>query len=132
MNRKITHELEQKILELSANGTTKDEIAKQVGVSRRTVFNVLKQYRVPAEYIEPIQKDKVNIIHLISFRLLYFCNDYELLSSMFAYNIQSQKSKIVYIPKKITNIIPIQKIEKIISLSDYRCNLEYEKINLAV
>lgn len=126
MNKKITLELEQKILELSASGIAKDEIAKTINVSRRTVFNILKQNRVPAEYIEPTHKEKTNINNLISLRLLYFCDDCELIAQMLDCIIKTQKTKIIYVPKKIIDIVSRKKIEKIIDLSDYR-----KKINLA-
>lgn len=118
MNKKLTAKLEEKILELNASGVKKDDIAKMVGLSRITIFKVLKNYRTPEVFIEE-NKNNMNLLNLISFRLIYYCNDYKLLCKMFADAVMRKKPKKIIITQKLKNIIPPKKINKIISIIDY-------------
>ena len=128
MGKKISTKTENEILQLHQEGLTQNKIAEKCGVSRRTVCNVLSQNRVPMYYKEQNISETVNIINVLSLRLLYFCNDYELLVKMFVAGVYSKGCKKITIPRKINSLIGKEKIETIVKLSNMiglECELEF-------
>ena len=75
--KKITCDVEQKILELAAEGMPKEKIAKTLRIGRTAVFKTLREYRVPEVDKEKVAKKIKSLNDLISVRLLYFCDDFE-------------------------------------------------------
>lgn len=117
MGKKISSEMENNILQLSSIGKTVCEIAQETRISRPTIYAVLKTYRVPMSEKEKREKTGTeNLKNLLSLRLLYFCNDYELLTKRLAWEICTSSCKKIFVPKRITSIIKKEKIEKIVQL----------------
>ena len=128
MGKKINIKTENEILQLHQEGLTQKKIAEKCGVSRRTVCNVLSQNRVPMYYKEQNISETVNIINVLSLRLLYFCNDYELLVKMFVAGVCSKGCKKITIPRKMNSLIGKEKIETIVKLSNMtglECELQF-------
>ena len=72
----------------------------------------------------------INIANLISLRLLYFCDDLELLTKMFAGECCYQEIEKIIIPEKVLSLIPEQKIKKIVHLSEragLKLDVEYRQ-----
>lgn len=127
MNKKTNDRIEKKILELSASGMTKKQIAEIVGLARSTVFEVLKKYRVPDEKIE-VKKIKT-FKDIINLRLLYFCKDLKLLTRMFVAGYCSAKPEKIYVTKRMDDLVG-EKIKKIVYLAEHaglNCQVEYVK-----
>lgn len=128
MGKKISIKTENEVLQLYKEGVTQSKIAEKCGVSRRSVYNILKQNRVPTCYKEQTISETVNIINVLSLRLLYFCNDYELLVKMFVNNVFYKNYKKIIIPRRVDFIIERKKIEKIVKLSNMaglECELQF-------
>ena len=114
---KIKIEIEKEILNLNQQKCTKDEIAELLHISRRSVFNILKKYKVPKEYQQK-NKKITSINEVISIHLLKNCDDIELLSKMFASTICYQKVKNVTVPERVSKVVGINKIKKIVSVAE--------------
>ena len=128
MGKKISTKTENEILQLHQEGLTQNKIAEKCGVSRRTVCNVLSQNRVPMYYKEQNTSETASIINILSLRLLYFCNEYELLVKMFVVGVCSKGCKKITIPRKMNSIIEREKIETIVKLSNMaglECELQF-------
>lgn len=133
---KATSKIINRVNELCALGVYKKDIPSYierefgVKISRRKIFYICKTLHIPETHEVETEKTTMNIMDLISLRLLYFCNDLELLTKMFAYNCCCQNTDTVIIPKKVLNIIPCEKIKKIIQISKIaglNINAEYRQ-----
>lgn len=114
---RITIEIEKQVLAFNEQGHTKDEIAEKLHISRRSVFNVLKKNRVPKEII--IDKKRFsNINDVMSIHLLKNCDDIELLTKMFASFVCYQKIEKIGVPERISKVVGINKIKKIVYLTE--------------
>lgn len=114
---RITIEIEKQVLAFNEQGYTKDEIAEKLHISRRSVFNVLKKNRVPKEII--IDKKRFsNINDVVSIHLLKNCDDIELLTKMFASFVCYQKIEKIGVPERISKVVGINKIKKIVYLTE--------------
>jgi len=123
----INIETEKKILDLDRQFLTKNEIAELLHVSRRSVFNILKKYRVPAER-KKVEKKNININDVISIHLLKNCSDIELLTKMFASTVCYKKIKKIIIPDRLFDVIEPKKIKKIVSITEragYKVEVEF-------
>ena len=129
---KITGKIIDRVNELINNGIYKKDISAYIErefnekISRRTVFKICETLHIPEE-----KKSKIiNIANLISLRLLYFCDDLELLTKMFASECCYQEIEKIIIPEKVLSIIPEQKIKKIVHLSErtgLKLDVEYNQ-----
>ena len=131
MNFKITFEMEQQILNLAAGGMTKKDIAATIKCSPRSVFNVLKAYRVPMPTEKKLSK-QIKISDLISTHLLHYCDDLEILSKRLALEILYARPEKIVVPARIQRIIDSKKINKVVSIvraSGVPCQLEYAMCN---
>lgn len=126
--KKIDWKLEEKILELKNESIDGRKIAEILGIGKTAVYEVLKKNRVPmVNLVNPVKKT-IGINDLISLRLLYFCDDIELLSKRLAVEILYQKPEKIIISRRIQEIIKKEKINKVVSILDrvnMKCNLEY-------
>lgn len=113
---RITIDVENCILDLNKKGLTKNAIAEYLHCSRRTVFNVLNKYFVPSREIIQ-EKTNTSINDVISLRLLTNCNDYELLTKMFATTVYYSKVKKLTIPERVQKIVGGEKIKKIVDIA---------------
>ena len=130
--KKITYDMEQQILELASEGMPKEKIAKTLRIGRTTVFKTLRDYRVPEVDTVKVAKKIKNLNDLISVRLLYFCDDFEMLSKRLAVEILYQKPEKIIIPRRLQGIIKKEKIEKVVNILDraeLHCNFEYAKVS---
>lgn len=126
MGKKITSDTENIILQLfNGEKKTVSEISKELHISRPTIYNVLKNYRVPITVEKKEKKETANILQLLSLRLWYFCEDYELLCKMFTVEVCLHGCNKVVVPKKMTSIINAEKIKKVVKLVN-RAGLECE------
>ena len=128
--KKITYDMEQQILELASEGMPKEKIAKTLRIGRTTVFKTLRDYRVPEVDTVKVAKKIKNLNDLISVRLLYFCDDFEILSKRLAVEILYQKPEKIIIPRQLQGIIKKEKIEKVVNIldrADLHCNFEYAR-----
>lgn len=128
--KKITYDMEQQILELASEGMPKEKIAKTLRIGRATVFKTLRDYRVPEVDTVKVSKKIKNLNDLISLRLLYFCDDFEMLSKRLAVEILYQKPEKIIIPRRLQGIIKKEKIEKVVNILDraeLHCNFEYAR-----
>ena len=126
MGKKIPYETEKQVLQLYNENLNSREIAEQLRISRRSVFNILKTYRVPlSEKRVEEKKDTINILKLLSLRLWYFCEDYELLCKMLVVEVCMRGCEKIIVPKKMTSIINKEKIQKVVSIVN-KAGLECE------
>ena len=128
---KADYKLAEKILELVAQGVPKKDIPKILRVGRTTVFKVLKEYRVPEIITKKESKKVVNINEIISTRLLYFCDDLELISKRMAIEIIAQNPEKIIIPSRLANFVKKEKMSKVVNILDrinLDCKLEYARI----
>ena len=119
--RQINEELARGVLKLATEGCSVTKTSRLLGTTRKTVYNILKFYRVPQEKIVSLDK-------LISTRLLYFCDDIELLSKRLAYEILSQKPEKIVVTNRLQKLIKKEKINKVVDILskvNVKCNLEY-------
>ena len=126
--KKITYDVEQQILELASEGMPKEEIAKALGVGRTTVFKTLREYRVPEVDTAKVAKKVKSLNDLISVRLLYFCDDFEMLSKRLAVEILYQKPEKIIISRRLQSVVKKEKIAKVVNILDkinLHCNFEY-------
>ena len=129
--KKISYDVEQQILKLASEGMLKEKIAKELRVGRTTVFKTLREYRVPEVDTEKVNKKIKNLNDLISMRLFYFCNDFEMLSKRLAVEILYQKPEKIIVPRRMQEIVKKEKIEKVVHILDginLKCNLEYARV----
>lgn len=130
---RITIEIEQQVLVFNKQGYTKDEIAEKLRISRRSVFTILKKNRVPKE-TEINKKRLLNINEVLSIHLLKNCEDIELLTKMFASSVCYQKIEKIGVPERISKVVGINKIKKIVSLTEQaglKLDIDYGKKNFA-
>lgn len=126
---KLTSKIIDRVNELASNGIYKKDIPAYIErefnekISRRTVFKICETLHIPDR--EEKKETITSITNLISLRLLYFCDDLELLTKMFAGECCYQKIEKIIIPEKVLSIIPEQKIKKIVSLSE-RAGLKFD------
>lgn len=128
--KKITYDVEQKILELAAEGMPKEKIAKTLRIGRTAVFKTLREYRVPEVDKEKVAKKIKSLNDLISVRLLYFCDDFEMLSKRLAVEVLYQKPEKIIISRRLQSVVNKEKIDKVVSILDridLHCNFEYAK-----
>lgn len=126
---KLTIEIEKQVLSLNEQNYTKDEIAEILHISRRSVFTILKKNRVPKEIIKD-KKQYLNINEVLSIHLLKNCEDIELLTKMFASTVCYQKIEKISVPERVSNAIGIDKIKKIVSLTEragLKLDIDYGK-----
>lgn len=126
---KLTIEIEKQVLSLNEQNYTKDEIAEILHISRRSVFTILKKNRVPKEIIKD-KKQYLNINEVLSIHLLKNCEDIELLTKMFASTVCYQKIEKISVPERVSNVIGIDKIKKIVSLTEragLKLDIDYGK-----
>jgi hypothetical protein len=119
---KKNKDLELKVIELYGRGLKAGVISRILNAPRTTVYKIIQRNRVPEV------KYNVKINELISSRLLYFCDDIELLSKRIAIEIIYKKPKKIIIPKRLQHIVQKEKINKIVSILDkvdIKCNLEF-------
>lgn len=115
--------LEQKIIELASIGMQKKSIIKILRVEIKIVDDVFKKYRIPEKKITTIND-------IVSTRLLYFCDDIEMLAKRFAIEVLYQKPEKIIIPKRLQKIIKKEKISKVVNILEkinVKCNIEYAK-----
>lgn len=131
---KLTSKIINRVNELVAQGIYKKDIPTYIErefnekISRRTVFKICESLHIPDR--EKEEKTITSITNLISLRLLYFCDDLELLTKMFAGECCYQDVEKIIIPEKVLSVIPEQKIKKIVSLSEkagLKLNVEYRQ-----
>lgn len=131
---KITGKIIDRVNELINNGIYKKDIPAYIErefnekISRRTVFKICETLHIPER--EEKKSKIINIANLISLRLLYFCDDLELLTKMFAGECCYQEIEKIIIPEKVLSIIPEQKIKKIVRLSEragLKVDVEYRQ-----
>ena len=128
--KNITYDVEQKILELAAEGMPKEKIAKTLRIGRTAVFKTLREYRVPEVDKEKVAKKIKSLNDLISVRLLYFCDDFEMLSKRLAVEILYQKPEKIIISRRLQSVVNKEKIDKVVNILDridLHCNFEYAK-----
>lgn len=128
--KKITYDVEQKILELAAEGMSKEKIAKTLRIGRTAVFKTLREYRVPEVDTVKVAKKIKSLNDLISVRLLYFCDDFEMLSKRLAVEILYQKPEKIIISRRLQSVVNKEKIDKVVNILDridLHCNFEYVK-----
>lgn len=140
---KLTREVTEKIIELANSGMPIKDIPQaiertlRISISRRSVFNALEQARVPnikskSQEVQTIQpREKLSITSLVSIRLLYFCDDIELLTKIFAREFCHLKPEKIYVSSRVQKIVDVQKINKIVNIIErvgLKCNMEFEKL----
>ena len=119
MGKKLDSGMEYKILQLfNEEKKSITWIAKELRISRPTIYSVLKTYHVPMPEEKREKKEKENIIKILSLRLWYFCDDYKLLAKMFVSEVSLNGCKEVFVPKKMASIIPIDKIKKVVNIAN--------------
>jgi predicted transcriptional regulator len=126
--KKITYDVEQKILELASSGMPKEKIAKTLRIGRTAVFKTLREYRVPEVDTVKVAKKIKSLNDLISVRLLYFCDDFEMLSKRLAVEILYQKPEKIIISRRLQSVVNKEKIDKVVNILDridLHCNFEY-------
>lgn len=126
--KKITYDVEQKILELASEGMPKEKIAKTLRIGRTAVFKTLREYRVPEVDTVKVAKKIKSLNDLISVRLLYFCDDFEMLSKRLAVEILYQKPEKIIISRRLQSVVNKEKIDKVVNILDridLHCNFEY-------
>lgn len=129
MNKKLTLDDENIILQLSANGITQKEIAKIIGVHKNTIGLVLKKYRVPEKnIIQKNDKKEKSINQIISLRLMYHCYNIDLLTDMMLSEAKASCVEKIYIPERIKKIIDKEKIKKIVSLLNKKAQFKQIKV----
>lgn len=129
--KKITYDMEQKILELASQGMSKEKIAKELRIGRTTVFKTLREYRVPEVDTVKVAKKIKSLNDLISVRLLYFCDDFEMLSKRLAVEILYQKPEKIIISRRLQSVVKKEKIAKVVNILDkinLHCNFEYARV----
>lgn len=107
-----------KVIELYNQKIPAEQIAEKTRISRRSVFNIIKKYCSIEKNDIVIfdKKNNINILELISLRLLYYCDDVNLLARLLTNSILDKKAKKIFIPKKIKKVIDSKKINNIIEL----------------
>lgn len=126
--KKITYDMEQKILELASQGMPKEKIAKELRIGRTAVFKTLREYRVPEVDTVKVARKIKSLNDLISVRLLYFCDDFEMLSKRLAVEILYQKPEKIIISRRLQSVVKKEKIAKVVNILDkidLHCNFEY-------
>lgn len=111
----------EKMKNLFDNGFTRRQISQIMNLHYETVVQKIRAMLKDEKSVKKNKKSKDNIINLISVRMLYYCDDIPLLGLMLADEIKKQTLKEVYIPKRLKQILTLEKIKKIENMTKILC-----------
>lgn len=121
----------KKIVELYQNDISVQDIMKTLSVGKTTVFKTLNRYHVPKRkkrsFKQQIKKEVLSFVRLLSLRLLYFCDDYELLADMLNNNAKASGAKKIYVSERIFDFVDSNKVKKIVSIAQLNCEIELRR-----
>lgn len=122
---RTTKAIEQEIITLNSKGLSREQIKDTLRINKHYIDSVFEKNRISDKKI-------FNINDLISFRLLYHCEDIELLTKRIALELAYKKPEKVIIPTRLCKTVKKDKINKIFNILNYvgiSCDLEYADAN---
>lgn len=115
--RTPNYALEAQVMSMINKGIKYDDIAKKVDISKRYVYNILKKHKPIKDIEKKAEKKYVSFTDVLNLHLVYNCNDFMLLNSMFKENVKKFTNKKITIPSRLKKIGLEKKIEKILKFS---------------